>query len=514
MRFPWLAALAALLYAVPSAAQTPESCAALQSLLLSAGRVTTAAVVQPGAFSPAGAPAAQPAYDRLPAFCRVAATLTPTADSDIKVEVWLPMAGWNRKLQSVGNGAWAGTIPYPALGAALAGGYATAGTDTGHVGNTAAFVPGHPEKLVDYGSRAVHEMTVAAKAIITRFYGRAPQRAYWNGCSTGGRQGLMEAQRYPADYDGIVAGAPVNQRVHQLVHELWVARAVHSNAGSFIPPGKFRALHDAALKQCDALDGAADGLIEYPPACRFDPAVLQCRAGDEESCLTSLQVEAARRIYAPVVNPRTNAVIFPGLEPGSEMGWGGLAGPQPVGEAVEYFQYVVFNDQAWDFRTLNFDADVEAADRAGAAVINATDPDLRPFFSRGGKLLLYHGWNDQLVAPRNSIDYLNAVTAAVGAGAATSQSMRLFMMPGVNHCARGDGPDTFDKMRAIERWVEQGEAPGRLTAERTTNGRVVRSRPLCAYPVIARYRGRGSLDEADSFDCVATGLASAPVRAR
>ena len=328
--------------------------------------------------------------------------------------MWLPAAGWNGKLQSVGNGAWAGTIGYPALGIALSSGYATAATDTGHVGNTAKFAPGHPEKMVDYGYRAVHEMTVAAKAMIAAFYGNGPRVSYWNGCSTGGRQGLMEALRYPADYDGIIAGAPVNFRTHQLTWELWVAQAVHRDEASYIPPAKYPAIHQAALAACDARDGLKDGLIDRPTTCRFDPKVLACRNGDAATCLTAPQVEAARRIYSPAINPRTKQEIFPALQPGSELGWGGLAGPRPAGEAVEFFQYVVFNDPAWDFKTLAWHTAAESADKAAAEVLNVTDPNLKPFFDRGGKLLLYHGWNDQLVAPMNTVNYYTSVVSTVG----------------------------------------------------------------------------------------------------
>ena len=251
-----------LLSAVPLFAQTPQACEGLRSLSLTKAIVTTAAVVT-GTFTPPGASNPNATIGNLPAFCRVAATLAPTSDSEIKTEIWLPMNGWNRKLQSVGNGAWAGVIPYGAMAAAITGGYATAGTDTGHTGNTASFVPGHPERLVDYGYRAVHEMTVAAKAIVRAFYGDGPRYSYWNGCSTGGRQGLMEAQRYPADYDGIIAGAPVNARVHQMIWELWVAQAVHKDEASYIPPAKYKVLNDAVLAKCDANDGAKDGLLTH-----------------------------------------------------------------------------------------------------------------------------------------------------------------------------------------------------------------------------------------------------------
>jgi feruloyl esterase len=308
----------------------------------------------------------------------------------------------------------------------------------------------------------------------------------------------MEAQRYPADYDGIIAGAPVNARVHQLVWELWVAQAVHSDDASYIPPAKYRLLNDAALAKCDASDGATDGLITSPDRCTADPAALQCKGDDASSCLTAAQVAAAKKIYAPARNPRTGKEIFPALEPGSELGWGGLAGPEPVREAVEFFQYVVYNDPTWDFRTLDFDRDVARAEKAASQIIDATDANLQPFFARGGKVLLYHGWNDQLVAPMNSVNYYQSVVAATKSA---TNSIRLFMMPGMTHCRGGVGPDYFDRMDVIERWVEKGEAPKQIIAEHMTNSVVDRRRPLCSHPQVATYKGTGSLDDAATFTC-------------
>ena len=496
--------LCAVMTAGVAASAAAATCESLLTLTL-ANTTITSAQTGPTANVP------NPDVVRnLPAFCRVTATLTPTSDSDIKVEVWLPApraegapgntAGWNGKLQSVGNAAWGGVIPYPALAAAVAAGYASAATDTGHVGNTAKFVPGHPEKLVDYGYRAVHEMTVAAKAIVAAFYGSPAQRAYWNGCSTGGRQGLMEALRYPADYDAVIAGAPVNYRTHQLTWELWIAQAVHRTEASYIPPAKYPAIHRAVLDACDATDGLKDGLIDDPRACRFDPKVMQCAAGDGASCLTSPQVDAARQIYSPAVAPSSKREIFPALQPGSELGWEALAGAQPVAEAVEFFQYVVHNDPAWDYKTLSFDTGAELADKAAGAVLNVIDPNLKPFFDRGGKLLLYHGWNDQFVAPVNSINYYTSILNAP-ASASAKASARLFMAPGMNHCRAGEGPNTFDAIGALDRWVVRGEAPDRLDASHATAGAIDRTRPLCAYPKVARYNGSGNIDDAASFTC-------------
>src|SRR5438132_2173638 len=267
--------------------------------------------------------------------CRVAATLRPAPDSEIKIEVWMPESGWNGKLQSVGNGAWAGTISYPAMTSAVKAGYAAASTDTGHTGNNPAFIPGHPEKVIDFGYRAVHEMTVAAKSIIKTYYGNGPKLSYWNGCSTGGRQALTEARRYPNDYDGILAGAPAINASHLQGAQVWSAQAVHKDEASYIPPAKYSAIHNAVLRQCDALDGVKDGVLENPTQCKFDPKVLLCKEGDAPSCLTAPQVEAARRLYE---GPRN---VFPGLEPGSELGWSMLSGPKPMSLAAELYKYLV-----------------------------------------------------------------------------------------------------------------------------------------------------------------------------
>jgi feruloyl esterase len=301
-------------------------------------------------------------FKDVPPFCRVAATLTPVSDSEIKIEVWLPVAGWNGKLMSVGNGGWNGTIGYGPLGAAVRRGYAAAATDTGHSGGRGSFALGHPEKVADFGYRAVHEMTVAAKAIIRDFYGDGPRYSYWSGCSTGGRQGLSEAQRYPADYDGIIAGAPANYLSRLHVWSIAVAQAVNERPESFIPPSKYAVLHRAALEACDALDGLEDGVIEDPTRCGFDPKVIQCQGEDGPACLTTPQVAAARKIYAAVKNPRTGGKIFPGMEPGSEPGWGPLAGKEAASIATDSFTYLIYQDPKWDWRTMNLDSDVARAD--------------------------------------------------------------------------------------------------------------------------------------------------------
>jgi feruloyl esterase len=502
------ALLAVLASSRPATAAT--SCEGLALLTLPHTQITRAQFVPVGMFAGTpegvlapGAPSFRP-YNALPAFCRVTATLTPSSDSDIKIELWMPASDWNGKFEGLGNGGWAGNISVQALAGALARGYAAATTDTGHTSRDGSFALNHPEKLIDFSYRAVHEMTVQAKALVSAYYGKAPSLSYWDGCSTGGRQGLKEAQRYPADYDGIIAGTPTNFMTHMLAQILWVAHATLKDPAGYIPQEKYALIHKAVLDACDSLDGVKDGVIDDPTRCRFDPKTIQCVADDAPTCLTATQVAAARKIYAALKNPRTGVEIFPGLEPGSELGWAGVAGgPNPMSIATDYFKYIVFRDPSWDFRTIDFDKDVALADKLDDGDDNATDPNLKPFFSRGGKLLMYHGWNDPLVAPQNSINYYSSVVKSLGGAANVNDSMRLFMVPGMGHCVGGDGCSNFDKITLLEQWVEQKKAPDRIVASRLANGVIDRTRPLCPYPFVAVYSGTGSTNDAMNFACKA-----------
>jgi feruloyl esterase len=488
--------------------QAAASCDGLASLSLPEAKITSATVVAAGAFAPpapsgaeAGGPPSATPFTGLPEFCRVTATLTPSSDSEIKIEVWMPTSGWNGKLQSVGNGGWAGIISYGALATALTGGYAGASTDTGHAGNGGSFALGHPEKMTDFAYRSVHALTVAAKAIIAAFYGRGPDISYWNGCSTGGRQGLTEAQRYPSDYNAIIAGAPANNRIHLYVWSVSVAQTVHKDEANYIPPSKYPLIHKAVLDACDSLDGLKDGLIGDPRVCHFDAKVLACNGSDEPSCLTAPQVETAHRIYSAAKNPRTGQEIYPGLEPGSELGWAIHAGPQPSSYAIDGFRYVTFKNPDWDYRTLNFDSDVALAEKVDNGATSATDPNLKEFFGHGGKLLMYHGWSDPNIAPLNSINYYESVLKTIGAAA--DNSIRLFLFPGMGHCGGGEGPNTFDAMGTLAQWFEKGQAPRQVIAAHRANGAVDRTRLICAYPQIATYQGGASIDDAANFVCKA-----------
>jgi feruloyl esterase len=427
--------------------------------------------------------------------------MKPTADSEIKFELWLPASGWNGKLEANGNGGWTGSIAPATLAAGLQRGYAAAMTDTGHDGGSASFALGHPEKLIDFGFRAVHEMTVKSKAIVAAFYGDGPKLSYWNGCSAGGRQALKEAQRYPEDFNGIVAGSPGINWTGRAVQAVWIGQANHKDETSTIPPAKFAAIHSAAIDACDAADGVKDGIIEDPTRCKFDPGVLECKGPDGPACLTTPQVETARKIYASVTNPRTKEEIFPGHEPGSELGWNTMAGPQAFGLGLDLFKFIVFKDPNWDYRTFNFDSDVALTAKADGGVMNALDPNLKPFFARGGKIVQYHGWADPQISPLSSVRYYNTVLDTLGGAGKVTDSYRLFMVPGMAHCGGGEGTSTFDMLTAVEQWVETKKAPDQIMASRVRDGKVDRTRPLCPYPQVAKYKGSGSIDEAANFSC-------------
>jgi tannase/feruloyl esterase len=518
-----LAVLGLLAYATVSPVAAPRqesvghavsaSCERLASLTLPQATITSAQRVEAGAFAPpaggrgqaggraAGAGRGANVYSGLPVFCRFAATLTPSSDSDIKIEVWLPESGWNGKFQAVGNGGWAGSISYGPLAAAVTAGYAAASTDTGHSGNSAEFALGHPEKVIDIGYRAVHEMTIKAKAVIEAYYGKAARLSFWNGCSLGGRQGLAEAQRYPADFDGVVAGAPAWNNIHLHAGRLAVNQVVNRTPQSYVPPEKYPVIHQAVLEACDGSDGVKDGVLENPMQCRFDPKVLQCKGTDDPTCLTEPQVESVRALYGSVKHPATGAVIYPGVRHGSELSFGVIGGPEPINTALGAFKYVVFGDATWDWRRFNLATDVDFADKKDNGVLGTADANLKPFFDRGGKLLIYHGWNDTQVAPDNSVIYFNNVVERLGRSV-VGKSIQLYMVPGMNHCQGGTGTDTFDKMAVMEEWVENGQAPDHIVASHVTTGRVDRTRPLCPFGRVAKWKGAGSTDDAANFACV------------
>lgn len=483
-------------------------------------------VVAAGAFVPPAGPKAA-IFKNMPEICRVQGVLTPSADSHIEFEVWLPAAGWNGKYLGIGNGGFAGSIGYVGLADAVLNGYAASSTDTGHQagGTDGSWALGHHDKMIDYGYRAIHETAEKAKTLTAKYYGGAAKRSYFSSCSNGGRQALLEAQRYPADYDGIIAGAPANYFTHHLAGFVWNAQALDA-AGS-IPATKLKLIETAALDSCDSKDGVKDGVIDDPTKCHFDPAVLVCKGEVSDSCLTAAQVDALKKIYAGPKNSKGEQ-LFPGYEPGGETGFGGwgawITGFSP-GKTAQlafgngFFGSMIFQDAAWDFHKMNFDNDMKVADDKGAQIFNAVDPNMKAFKDRGGKLLLYHGWSDAAIPPVNTIHYYESVVKKMGTKQA-GEFVELFMVPGMQHCGGGPGPNDFgamsaggadadhSMMKSMEQWVEKGTAPAKIIATKyKTDGNpgsgVVRTRPLCPYPMAAKYSGSGSTDDAGNFSCSA-----------
>lgn len=487
-RFPWQAAAGALLgltlssaLATAGAATPAQRCEALTKLALPAAKIVAARVEE--GSSPV---------------CKLSMVMTPSSDSDIHAEVWLPVDGWNGKYLAVGNGGWGGEIPTELMLTGLQRGYATSGTDDGHRGPSGSFVLGHPEKYVDFAYRSEHEMALKSKAIIRAFYGHKPRHSYWDGCSGGGREGLIQAARYPDEFDGIIAGDPAN--FQRNAWAMWIAQASFKEPADYIPASKYPMIHQAVLEACDSLDGLKDGLIDDPRRCNFDPKVLQCSGDDAASCLTARQVQTARTILsAPTTT--SGQQVFQRLEPGTELRWARLAGgPEPGPLFLDYFKYVVFKDPQWDWRAFNLDRDSVLAEQSMKGVLDL-EPDLTRFARHGGKLLLYQGWADQQVAPAAIIQFYESMSHRSGDSAHTQQWARLFMAPGMGHCLGGEGPDTFNKLGALEEWVEQGQPPDRIVASHSTHGEVDRTRPLCPYPQVARYQSSGDINEAANFRC-------------
>ena len=445
--------------------------------------------------------------------CRVTATVThPPAGDQIKVFVALPMEGWNGRFQATGGGGYAGgsanNISRPAdLG------YVAAATDTGHAGGSGSFALDANGRLNwqlirDNASLGVHQMTVVAKALTRELYGTPPRYSYFNGCSSGGRQGLMEAQRFPEDYDGILAIAPAINWAHFLPADMW-PQVVMLGARNFLPACKADMATAAAVKACDTLDGVADGVLEDPRRCTFDPKALIGASTDGCGEFTSADAAVIQQVWE---GPRRadGTSLWYGLARGTPLTrLAGTTGSPPTGQpfriALEWFRFFLLQDPSWDFTTLTvarfeqlFDQSVEQYE----AVIGTANPDLSRFRKANGKLIIWHGWADELIPPEGSIDYHDRVIARMGGREETEKFVRLFMAPGVGHCTGGPGPAPSDVLEALLRWVEDGTAPDSLRGiRRDASGAAVRSRPLCPYPQIAHYKGRGSTDDAASFEC-------------
>jgi len=493
------------------------SCEALADLKLPETTITSAVVVPAGPFTmPTTSPGGgfngrtAPPVD-VPSFCRVSGNIEPTNH----FEVWLPMKdAWNGRFEMVGGGGLAGVISYRAMVPNIKAGYVTSSTDTGHQVGDDSWLR-DKAKVIDYGYRSVHETTLKSKAILAAFYGKPAKYNYFNGCSTGGRQGLMEAQRYPNDYDGIVSGSAVNWFVKTHVTQLWMQLAAKEKPESHLSQDDLNLIHNAVLAKCDQMDGVKDGILNDPRQCKFDPAVLQCKAGQKSGCLTEAQVTTVRKLYEGPVDPKTGEKIWYGMEPGSEAppafihGWNfEVEGKGLTDIPLHYFRDMVFQDDNWDWTKFDFDKDVKTTEERTGEILNAIDPDLEPFASHGGKIVIYHGWDDPAIFPRGAVKYYEDVVDTERAKNPddamdkTQSFARLFMIPGMGHCGSGPGTDKFDMQSAVEAWVEKGEAPKDIMAShKDKDGNVTMSRPLCPYPQVAKYDGQGDPTKAASFTC-------------
>jgi len=488
--------------------QAQQSCERLKSTRIAKVTITSSIDMNdplgflppktPGIFgTPAGLKVSAP-------FCRVIGFIEPVRDSHIGFEVWLPpVSDWNGRYLAIGNPAFEGAIKYAGLARALERGYATASTDTGHLDPGHRWAMGHPQRLIDWTHRAVHETTLVAKRLIQAFYGKPPEYSYWDSCHNGGRQGLVEAQRYPEDYDGIVAGDPAYYLTRlQAGSEYlsWVALKDGVEAPAYIPPAKYPVIHRAVLDACDTLDGVDDDAIEDPSRCKLDPVSIQCPGPDAQSCLTPEQVDTARRLYTGA-RFADGSPIYPGFEPGSELSWGAMIqGPDPLFINNDFFKFMVFEDPDWDYHGFDVDVHTRFTDTRLGHIINSIDPDLSEFKAHGGKLIIYQSWGETWVPPRSAIEYHDNVLTTMGGETSTRDFFRLFMVPDMFMCP-GMNPEVFDALSAVQRWREEGIAPDQIPASYLTGLRSYKTRPVCVYPQVAIYKGNGDINDATSFRC-------------
>jgi len=429
-------------------------------------------------------------------FCRVTVVAHPSAKSHIGIEVWLPTDDWNGKLLGTGNGGFAGHITYQPLVAGLRSHYAVANTDTG-TSPDAGYFPS-PDEMADWASRSVHDMTVAARELVKAFYGKAPKQRYFSGCSSGGQEGLTEAQRFPEDYDGIFAGAPANDRVDLHVAILWNWLAMHRADGTTIlSPVQLERLSTMVANTCPSIAG----VVMDPTACHVDVTKFQCGAEDRsDRCFTQEQIAAIQRVYEGPRNPQSGQQIYPGLAYGSESQWKALLGADRGGGSMPYEALLraALGAEWRGIFAFRFDQDTETAENNLSSVVNATDPNLDAFKAHGGKILLTHGWADPIIAPVGSIRYVEALRNRYGA--AVHGFLRFYLVPGEAHCGSGLGPSFGDGLGILADWVEQGKAPGAI---RATGGRQLKEALLCPYPQKAVLQRPGATDEAQSYACVA-----------
>src|SRR5579863_4723838 len=519
-RIRW--AVAGLL-GMQSTALLAADCAALKDFKAEDTTITASEPVTPGTLTIADD---VPPMKDLPAFCRVAGIMRPTSDSKIRFEVWLPAQDWNGRLLGTGNGGFAGSIGYQEMQSYLRRGYATAGSDAGHQaeGTDATWAFGHPEKVKDFGWRAVHLMTERAKQIVAVYYGKAQQKAYFDSCSDGGREALMEAQRFPEDYDGILAGAPAYAWSTLLASGVAVMQTL-GDPKAYISDWKLKSIKRAALDACDMLDGAKDGVIGDPDKCHFDPQVLLCTGEESLDCLTQPQVDALKTLYSGAKNSEGHT-FGKGSSMGDEMAWREwIIGEDPEASLGSRFvrndfRYVVTGDPRWNALTVNVDEMLKLSRDRTAADLDSTNPDLGRFAARGGKLILYHGWNDPAIGPGYTIDYYRSVQQKMSAQKADT-FVRLYMVPGMEHCLGGPGASAFGQFGiptgkgpkyglfdSLQNWVEKGAPLEDVVATKFDPGqgsekKLLMTRPLCAYPKVPKYNGSGDVNAAASFTCTA-----------
>jgi feruloyl esterase len=532
------AALVLIFAALAVNSAAAATCESLSLLHLPETMITAAQSIPAGTYT---APDGQ-VFTNMPAFCRVAATLAPTSDSQIGIEVWMPASIWNGKFEGVGNGGFGGAIDYSDLAAGVQLGFATVSTDTGHVGSSydGSFALGHPQKIIDFGCRSIHLMTVRGKQISYAFYGENAPHSFFDGCSTGGRQALIEAQRFPDDYDGIIAGDPVAYYTHHHVGgNLWVVRQMFNNPDTTVFTTQDTLLGNAVNAACDALDGVLDGVLNDPRRCHFDPEKLLCQGSQKPpNCLTANQVEAVRNIWTGPDQIVHRHDYYPPFERGGEAdGWPFSISPQPPPAqqtdhhaeiGIPFFQYFVFDNSNWDFRSFNWisgpayvDSKVVVPGQTLASVLNSIDPDLRQFRAHSGKLIQYHGFSDPEVPPLTSINYFESVVnfpdgsfpgESFSGESSSDETMdrtqefyRLFMVPGMNHCKGGPGANVFDMLTPLVQWVKNDIAPSRIIATHYVNNNPTQgiqfTRPLCSYPQEAVYKGSGNTNDASNFAC-------------
>jgi feruloyl esterase len=527
---------ALIMIVIPGLAAAHMDCAKLKNLKVTGATVLSAEVIAAGEASTNGV---QPAiHQHYPAYCLVKVEATPSADSRIAVEVWMPHSAWSGDYVQLGNGGLAGSINYAGMYAQIARGFAVAATDDGHTGaaTDGSWAMGHPQKVIDFGYRAVHITSEISKRVVSEFYGRDARFAYFSGCSEGGREALMEAQRYPEDFNGILVGAPGHAWMSLMAGFAWNAQALANDPAGYIPPSKLQLIETAALQACGAQDGFADPFIKHPRACHFHPEHLLCTAADRESCLTAPQLAALQKIYAGASSTRAGKKLSLGYEPGAEAEQGppGISyssyiygqGPQATLDLLfssNFYGNFVFQREKYSSLNFDFDEDAERADNVVGNIMDATNPDLRAFKAHGGKMLHYHGWNDGSPPPLSSVDYYRNVVAKMGGAKQTQEFYRLYMVPGMMHCGLGPGPNSFGNpldqsnafdpehniFSALQQWVETGRAPKRIIATKYTNDDpekpIVMTRPLCAYPAEAKWNGQGSTNEASNFSCQVPG---------